>query len=62
MTLVGMMMQMIIDLKDNLLRCGEHSVPFLGEGDIPRHLREDAPEEVPSPPRNPSPHTLHPTP
>ncbi|KAJ1475751.1 hypothetical protein T484DRAFT_3153416 [Baffinella frigidus] len=37
--------QMIIDLKDNLLRCGEHSVPFLGEGDIPRHLREDAPEE-----------------
>ena len=31
-------MQMCIDLKDNLLKCDNFQVPFLGEGDIPKHL------------------------
>ncbi len=29
---------MCIDLKDNVLRCERMQVPFLGEGDIPKHL------------------------
>lgn len=29
---------MCIDLKDNVLRCDSMQVPFLGEGDIPKHL------------------------
>jgi len=34
--------QMCIDLKDNVLRAGEASVPFLGETDIPKYLREQS--------------------
>ena len=30
--------QMCIDLKDSVLRCDNMQVPFLGEGDIPKHL------------------------
>lgn len=29
---------MCIDLKDNVLRCEGMSVPFLGEGDLSKHL------------------------
>jgi DNA damage-inducible protein 1 len=29
---------MSIDLKDNVLKCEGMSVPFLGEGDLPKHL------------------------
>jgi DNA damage-inducible protein 1 len=30
--------QMCIDLKENVLKCDNMQVPFLGEGDIPKHL------------------------
>jgi DNA damage-inducible protein 1 len=29
-----------LDFKDNVLRIGSDAVPFLGEGDIPLHLRQ----------------------
>ena len=34
-------------MKDNVLRIGGDSVPFLGEGDIPMHLRESETEPDP---------------
>lgn len=36
-----------IDLKDNVLRMGNSSVPFLPEKDIPRNMLGEQPEEAP---------------
>eukprot|EP01027_Heterolobosea_sp_BB2_P014443 GEZU01020745.1.p1 GENE.GEZU01020745.1~~GEZU01020745.1.p1 ORF type:complete len:330 (-),score=93.06 GEZU01020745.1:133-1122(-) len=41
--------QCCIDLKENCLKIGDEKVPFLGEGDLPKHLRGHEEEEFPSP-------------
>jgi DNA damage-inducible protein 1 len=42
--------QMIIDLRKNVLRIQEEEIPFLGEGELPEHLRrENAGEGGPNP-------------
>lgn len=33
--------QMVIDLKENALKIGDVSIPFLGEGDLPDHLKAE---------------------
>jgi len=41
--------QMHIDLKENCLRIQETSIPFLSEGELPKHLRDHQPESPMSP-------------